>query len=94
MASATVSDGSGTSMVLGEVWGFFIRSNRVATDSTFSALLPGQTPRDLGNVTRTTLTGLTSNATYFYRVTSVSASGDTAVSNAGSGSSMAAGGSG
>ena len=33
-ASATASDTAGTSIVLGDVCGFFIRSNRVETDST------------------------------------------------------------
>src|SRR5581483_6079560 len=33
-ASAAANDGPGASMVLGEVCGFFIKSNRVETDST------------------------------------------------------------
>jgi M6 family metalloprotease-like protein len=77
------SSGGNVALSWGAVPGAVAYRLEVATDSTFSALLTGQMSRDLGNVTGTTLTGLASNATYFYRVTSVSASGDTAVSNVG-----------
>ena len=47
----------------------------VATDNTFSTFVTGYQNKDVGNVTTYALSGLTANATYYYRVRAYNATG-------------------
>ncbi|MCX6327499.1 MAG: FG-GAP-like repeat-containing protein, partial [Bacteroidia bacterium] len=53
----------------------------VATDSTFTTILSGYNNKDVGNVTTTSVTGLTASTNYYYRIRSYSAAGTSIVNS-------------
>ena len=53
----------------------------VAVDNTFTNFVTGYNNKDVGNVTSTTITGLSAKTTYYYRVKAYNASGSSGNSN-------------
>jgi phosphodiesterase/alkaline phosphatase D-like protein len=53
----------------------------VSTDITFATFVAGNNNRDIGNLTSATVTGLTANTTYYYRVRAYGAAGTSVNSN-------------
>jgi uncharacterized delta-60 repeat protein len=56
----------------------------LATDSSFTSLVPGYNSRDLGNVTGVSITGLSGATTYYCRVAAYNAGGTSGFSNSAS----------